>query len=117
MNHLKAVLLQGDPSIRAIAEYILSKSAGDPSLHDTLQTILGHDPPSHLGFIFSERLVNMPVEVIPHMYYRSTYCANSPIVAKLHFLPCSGQLLPSDFLSLVNVMSHHVVPSFRMRIH
>ncbi len=68
MNHLKAVLLQGDPSIRAIAEYILSKSAGDPSLHDTLQTILGHDPPSHLGFIFSERLVNMPVEVIPHMY-------------------------------------------------
>ena len=68
MKHLKAVLLQDNPSIRAIAEYILSKSAGDPSLHDTLQTILGLDAPSHLGFIFSERLVNMPVEVIPHMY-------------------------------------------------
>jgi protein BCP1 len=67
-EHLKAVLLQDNPSIRAIAEYILSKSAGDPSLHDTLQTILRHDAPSHLGFIFSERLVNMPVEVIPHMY-------------------------------------------------
>jgi len=61
------VLLQDNPSIRALAEYILSKSAGDPSLHDTLRTILGHDA-SHLGFIFSERLVNMPVEVIPHMY-------------------------------------------------
>lgn len=52
----------------AIAEYILSKSAADPTLHDTLQALLGHDSPSHLGFIFSERLVNMPVEVIPHMY-------------------------------------------------
>lgn len=55
-----------NPSIKAIAEYILSKSAADPSLHDTLQTIL--DSPSHLGFIFSERLVNMPVDVTPHMY-------------------------------------------------
>jgi protein BCP1 len=66
-KQLNAVSLQDNPSIKAIAEYILSKSAGDPSLHDTLQTILGHDS-AHLGFIFSERLVNMPVEVIPHMY-------------------------------------------------
>ncbi|KAF8480787.1 p21-C-terminal region-binding protein-domain-containing protein [Russula ochroleuca] len=57
-----------NPSIKAIAEYILSKSACDPSLHNTLRTILAHDAPSHLGFIFSERLVNMPVEVVPHMY-------------------------------------------------
>ena len=67
-EHLKAVLLQDNPSIKAITEYILAKSAGDPSLHNALQTILGHDAPSHLGFIFSERLVNMPVEVIPDMY-------------------------------------------------
>jgi protein BCP1 len=67
-EHLKTIFLQDNPSIKAIAEYILSKSAGDPSLHDTLQTILGHDAPAHLGFIFSERLVNMPVEVIPHMF-------------------------------------------------
>lgn len=60
--------LQDNPSIQALAEYILVKSAGDPSLHNTLRTILAHDAPSHLGFIFSERLVNMPVEVIPHMY-------------------------------------------------
>jgi protein BCP1 len=67
-EHLKAVFLQDNPSIKAIAEYILSKSAGDPSLHNKLQAILSHDAPSHLGFVFSERLVNMPVEVIPHMY-------------------------------------------------
>ena len=68
LNERLKALLQDNPSIKAITAYILSKSAGDPSLHDTLQTILGHDSPSHLGFIFSERLVNMPVEVIPHMY-------------------------------------------------
>ena len=34
-EHLKAVLLQDNPSIKAIAEYILSKSAGDPSLQHT----------------------------------------------------------------------------------
>lgn len=67
-EHLNAALLQDNPSIKAITEYVLSKSAGHPSLHNTLQTILDHDAPSHLGFIFSERLVNMPVEVIPHMY-------------------------------------------------
>lgn len=64
---LKAIL-QDNPSIKAIAEYVLSKSACDPPLHNALRTILAHDAPSHLGFIFSERLVNMPVEVMPHMY-------------------------------------------------
>ena len=52
-EHLKAVLLQDNPSIKAIAEYILLKSAGDPSLHNTLKAILSHDAPSHLGFIFT----------------------------------------------------------------
>ncbi|KAI0005314.1 p21-C-terminal region-binding protein-domain-containing protein [Russula compacta] len=56
------------PSIEAIAEYVLSKSAPDPSLHNTLRTLLSPDASSHLGFVFSERLVNMPTEVIPHMY-------------------------------------------------
>ena len=48
--------------------YVLSKSAPDPILHNTLRTILSPDATSHVGFIFSERLMNMPIEVIPHMY-------------------------------------------------
>ena len=62
------IVLQDHPSIEAIAEYVLSKSAPDPSLHNTLRTLLSPDASSHLGFIFSERLVNMPTEVIPHMF-------------------------------------------------
>ncbi|KAI0294760.1 p21-C-terminal region-binding protein-domain-containing protein [Russula brevipes] len=57
-----------NPSIKAIAEYVLSKSASDPSLQNSLRAILAPDASSHLGFIFSERLVNMPVQIIPHMY-------------------------------------------------
>lgn len=56
------------PSIKALTEYILSKSEADPSLHKTLQHILSPNASSHLGFVFSERLVNMPVEIVPHMY-------------------------------------------------
>jgi len=57
-----------NPSIKAIVNYVLLKSERDPSFHNTLRTLLAPDASSHLGFIFSERLVNMPVEVVPHMY-------------------------------------------------
>ncbi|KAH9060727.1 p21-C-terminal region-binding protein-domain-containing protein [Lactarius vividus] len=57
-----------NPSIKALMEYILSKSEADPSLHQTLQRIFSPNVSSHLGFVFSERLVNMPVEIVPHMY-------------------------------------------------
>jgi hypothetical protein len=59
---------QDNPSIKAITQYVLSKSAPDPTLHNTLQNILSPDSGSHVGFIFSERLINMPIEVVPHMY-------------------------------------------------
>ncbi|KAI0271718.1 p21-C-terminal region-binding protein-domain-containing protein [Gloeopeniophorella convolvens] len=57
-----------NPSIQAIASYVLSKAVANPALHNTLQTILAPGASSHVGFIFSERLINMPVEVVPHMY-------------------------------------------------
>jgi|SRR5712671_416458 len=60
--------LQDNPSIKSIVDYVLLKSEPDPSFHSTLRTLLAPDASSHLGFIFSERLVNMPVEVVPHMY-------------------------------------------------
>jgi protein BCP1 len=33
-----------------------------------LLNIFASNASSHLGFVFSERLVNMPVQVVPHMY-------------------------------------------------
>ncbi|ETW87759.1 hypothetical protein HETIRDRAFT_443367 [Heterobasidion irregulare TC 32-1] len=62
---------QNHPSIKALIEYALAKSANNIPLHSTLQNILGSAglaSSNHAGFIFCERLVNMPVQVIPHMY-------------------------------------------------
>ncbi|KAG6901248.1 hypothetical protein C0995_014625 [Termitomyces sp. Mi166 len=55
------------PSIKAIANYALEKSSADPAFHTTLQALFSQNQ-SHVGLVFSERLINMPVQVIPPMY-------------------------------------------------
>lgn len=55
------------PSIKAVANYCLEKSAIDPAFHATLQALFSQNQ-HHVGFVFSERLVNMPVQVVPPMY-------------------------------------------------
>lgn len=61
--------LQNHPSIKALASYFLEKSSADPAFHSTLQSLFS-DPHSgnHVGWVFCERLINMPVQVIPPMY-------------------------------------------------
>ncbi|KAI0656746.1 p21-C-terminal region-binding protein-domain-containing protein [Cubamyces menziesii] len=56
------------PSIKALAAYLLEKSSADPTLHSKLQTLLGPNSQTHVGFVFSERLINMPIQIMPHMY-------------------------------------------------
>ncbi|RDB24579.1 Protein bcp1 [Hypsizygus marmoreus] len=55
------------PSIKAIANYALQKSSPDPAFHTALQGLFSQTQ-SHVGFVFCERLINMPVQVIPPMY-------------------------------------------------
>ncbi|KAG6856604.1 hypothetical protein H0H87_002696 [Tephrocybe sp. NHM501043] len=55
------------PSIKAIANYALEKSSADSSFHSMLQALFSQNQ-SHVGFVFCERLINMPVQVIPPMY-------------------------------------------------
>ncbi|EJD04553.1 uncharacterized protein FOMMEDRAFT_133794 [Fomitiporia mediterranea MF3/22] len=62
---------QDHPSIKALRSYILQKSAGHTLLQATLQSLFdteGLKADKHVGFIFSERLINMPVQVVPPMY-------------------------------------------------
>ncbi|KAI8983274.1 p21-C-terminal region-binding protein-domain-containing protein [Trametes punicea] len=62
---------QERPCIKALISYILEKSSADSVLHSKLQSLLGPSglfSQNHIGFIFSERLVNMPVQIMPHMY-------------------------------------------------
>ncbi|KAH8101471.1 p21-C-terminal region-binding protein-domain-containing protein [Cristinia sonorae] len=62
---------QARPFMKALVEYVLLKSSPDPAFHNVLHNLLGpaglHSQ-NHLGFIFSERLINMPVQTVPPMY-------------------------------------------------
>ncbi|KAJ2915639.1 hypothetical protein MD484_g4755, partial [Candolleomyces efflorescens] len=58
------------PSIKAIAQYCLSKASETTSsstLHSTLQTLFSQSE-NHVGLIICERLINMPVQTIPPLY-------------------------------------------------
>ena len=56
------------PSIKSLTEYLLSKTNPDPALRAILEETLAPSSNNHVGLIFSERLVNMPVQIIPPMY-------------------------------------------------
>ncbi|KAF9645024.1 hypothetical protein BDM02DRAFT_3149483 [Thelephora ganbajun] len=56
------------PSIKSLAEYFLSKANPNPALRTVLGDVLGSSSNDHVGLILSERLVNMPVQIIPPMY-------------------------------------------------
>jgi len=59
---------QSHPSVHSLVEYLLQKSNSDKSVSATLQNILSPTSTDHVGLILSERLVNMPVQIIPPMY-------------------------------------------------
>lgn len=56
------------PSIKSLIEYVLSKTNSSPPLRTVLEDALAPTSRTHVGLILSERLVNMPVQVVPPMY-------------------------------------------------
>ncbi|KAG6330127.1 hypothetical protein ID866_8962 [Astraeus odoratus] len=66
--------LSEDQSLKNLMEYTFSKTSADPSFHSTLSSLLApktqvqDQAQPHVGVILCERLINMPVQVIPPMY-------------------------------------------------
>jgi protein BCP1 len=56
------------PSIESLIKYFLSKANPNPALRSVLEDALAPSSNAHVGLILSERLVNMPVQIIPPMY-------------------------------------------------
>ncbi|CAE6435671.1 unnamed protein product [Rhizoctonia solani] len=60
------------PSIKAITEYLLEMTPKDSSAGSILGNILSPQaldaPSGHTGLIISERLINMPPQIMPPMY-------------------------------------------------
>lgn len=67
-NGISFMFDQEHPSIKALTGYLLEKAAVNPALLETLKNIIGPNTTQHVGFVFCERLINMPVQVIPPMY-------------------------------------------------
>ena len=65
---VNCLLPKDHPSIKSLTEYFLSKANHSPALHAVLDDALASSSNNHVGLILSERLVNMPVQVIPPMY-------------------------------------------------
>ena len=60
--------IQEHTAIKSIIEYLLQRSAPYPDALQALQSAIGPDSNAHVGLILSERLINMPVQIAPHMY-------------------------------------------------
>ncbi|KAF9074037.1 p21-C-terminal region-binding protein-domain-containing protein [Rhodocollybia butyracea] len=58
---------QDNPSIKALVAYFIQKSSSDAVLHASLQNLFSQTE-NHVGLIICERLINMPVQIIPPMY-------------------------------------------------
>ncbi|GAA5823399.1 hypothetical protein JCM10212_004316 [Sporobolomyces blumeae] len=66
------------PCISQLVKYLLSKLPSTSSFHSTLSSLLSNpaaspsdsteQQPKHVGLVLSERLVNMPVQIVPPMF-------------------------------------------------
>ncbi|PUU78126.1 p21-C-terminal region-binding protein-domain-containing protein [Tuber borchii] len=56
------------PIVQELVKYILARSQSSPSLNKKLKELLSSSAPSHTGLILTERLINVPAEIVPPMY-------------------------------------------------
>ncbi|CAG8576048.1 24685_t:CDS:2 [Dentiscutata erythropus] len=54
--------------IQDLIKYLLDKTKPDQTLNEKLDTLLKKDSTNHVGLMLSERLINMPVQIVPPMY-------------------------------------------------
>ncbi|BFZ62525.1 Mss4p nuclear export [Saitoella coloradoensis] len=54
--------------IKQLKAYILEKARGNAALHGKLEKLLSPGAKTHLGLVLSERLINMPPQIVPPMY-------------------------------------------------
>lgn len=66
------------PALKALADYFIQKTQDNAAYNRKLRQILAPSSTSKVGLILSERLINMPTEVVPPMYdmlYRESAAA------------------------------------------
>ncbi|PWW74459.1 hypothetical protein C7212DRAFT_298647 [Tuber magnatum] len=56
------------PVVQDLVKYILARSQSSPNLNKKLKDLLSGSASSHTGLILTERLINVPTEIVPPMY-------------------------------------------------
>ncbi|KAF9242389.1 p21-C-terminal region-binding protein-domain-containing protein [Melanogaster broomeanus] len=64
---LTVVGCHNNSGLKILIDYVLSKTKADQGFHGTLLSLL-QDPKCNIGLILGERLINIPVQVMPAMY-------------------------------------------------
>lgn len=54
--------------MKSLLEYFILKTSASPDFNRKLRQILAPNSKSKIGILFSERLINMPIEIVPPMY-------------------------------------------------
>ncbi|KAF8439373.1 p21-C-terminal region-binding protein-domain-containing protein [Boletus edulis BED1] len=65
---LTVISCRDHPGLQTLIDYMLLKSSSDQGFHDTLSSLLHNHTECHVGLVLSERLINMPVQVMAPMY-------------------------------------------------
>lgn len=65
---LIATCAQDKQVIKDLTKYIAQKSTSNPSLAPLAQLLADPENPPSIGLILTERLINIPAEVVPPMY-------------------------------------------------
>lgn len=56
------------PAMKTLLDYMIAKTSKKPEFNRKLRQLLAASSKSKIGLILSERMINMPVEVVPPMY-------------------------------------------------
>ncbi|KAF8555929.1 hypothetical protein OG21DRAFT_1495942 [Imleria badia] len=62
---LTVISCRDHPGLQTVVDHVLSKTSADEVFHNTLSLLLQNH---HVGLVLSERLINMPVQVMGPMY-------------------------------------------------
>lgn len=54
--------------MQGLIDYVRSKTSADQGFHSTLSSLLENHSQHHVGLVLSERLINIPVQVMAPMY-------------------------------------------------
>lgn len=57
-----------NPSIKGLSDYLIKKTSKNTTFNIMLKKLLDKNSKSKVGWIVSERMINMPVETVPPMY-------------------------------------------------